>query len=189
MELIISLPGESELVDNDQLGELPGDFVEEMSELGEKPTFKSINIGPGADWIAVLVVFSGLFFLGEKIEKNLSAWLKLGNKLRKLFDKHPKKWVFVDEHGATALCLEDLLENEKQLTKVDQILSNEIKLLDIHDSSLRYSYDYVRMNPYSVYNKAFQINDTKIYIYVVLSSGKIKTRTVIDSYYMDALTK
>ena len=188
MELIISLPDETELINNDQIGELPNELIDELREFGD-PHFKSLNIGPGADWIVVLVIFSSLFFLGEKIEKNLSAWLKLGKKLKSLFKKYPKKWIFIDERGASALCLIDIEESEREIKSIEETRSNEIRLLDIHASTLVYKEEYVKMNPYSVYNKTFLVNDSKYYFYVIMSNGKIKSKTVIDSYYMDAMTK
>jgi hypothetical protein len=189
MELIISLPDETDLIDNDQLGELPKELKDELRELGDDPNFKSLNIGPGADWIVVLAIFSSLFFLGEKIEKNLSAWLKLGKKLKSLFKKYPKKWIFIDERGASALCLIDIEENVNEIKSIEEIGSTEIRLLDIHASTLVYKEEYVKMNPYSIYNKTFLVNDNKYYIYVIMSNGKIKSKTIVDSYYMDAMNK
>jgi len=186
MELIISVP-EAELLDNDQLGELPKELIDELREFGDDPEFKSLNIGPGADWIVILAIFSSLFFLGEKIEKNISAWLKLGKRIKSLFKKYPKKWIFIDERGASALCLIDIEECEKEINSIEEIGGNEIRLLDIHASTLVYNEEYVKMNPYSIYNKTFLVNGNKYYIYIILSNGKIKSKTIIDSYYMDAI--
>jgi hypothetical protein len=189
MELLISLPDETELIHNDQLGELPKELIDDLREFGDDPDFKSLNIGPGADWIVVLAIFSSLFFLGEKIEKNLSAWLKLGKKIKSLFKKYPKKWIFIDERGASALCLIDVEESEKEIKSIEEIGSNEIRLLDIHASTLNYKEEYVKMNPYSIYNKTFLVNDNKYYLYVIMSNGEIQSKTTIDSYYMDAMRK
>jgi hypothetical protein len=189
MELLISLPDEKDLVDNDQPGELSYEIIKDLNEVGDNPDLKSLNIGPDADWIVALVIFSSLFFLGEKIEKNISAWLKLGKKIKSLFKKYPKKWILVDEKGATALCLFDIAETEKEIDSIDEIISNEIRLLDIHTSLIRYKENYVKMNPFNIYNKTFLVNNKKYYSYTILSNGQIKSKSIIDGYYMDAFRK
>jgi len=52
----------------------------ELCRIRTDAEIREVNIGRGADLPAVLVVLLGLYFLGEKIEKNLDAWVSLAKK-------------------------------------------------------------------------------------------------------------
>jgi len=93
---------------------------------------KDTDIGHGADWPVVLVeifnnvdwssLFSvagigGVFLMGEKINKNIDAWVEIGKKFRHLIEKiKPDR---VDEHGAALIVINDFLKNNQQLQDID----------------------------------------------------------------------
>lgn len=189
MELLISYPDGTEFSSDDQVQKVPDEFLNDLSDIGEVNDLKTINIGPGADWIVLAALFSGLFFLGEKIESNIEAWLKIGKRLKTLFKKHNKKWIFIDEKGATALCMVDIAEAEKEIREIEEVQSHEIKILDIHGQLLHYTEEDLGMNPYSIYNKTFLINNEYYYFYVILSNGDIKSKSKVGNIHLTMFKK
>ena len=61
-----------------------------ISGLGIKPeeiSHKSGSIGRGVEGTTLILILLGLFFLGNKIEKNVEAWIKIGKRIGKVFKK------------------------------------------------------------------------------------------------------
>ena len=78
MELIISAPLDET---NDNLDQLRVREIEiKLAEFDENYSILETNIGRGADWTVLLLTVAGVFLLGEKIQKNLDAWLAIGKK-------------------------------------------------------------------------------------------------------------
>lgn len=100
-----------------------------LSEFDGNVKSNDTNIGRGADWPVVLVeIFgnhnfltaagvSGLFFLGEKINQNLDAWLEIAGKLGALFRK--VKPVRIDENAAMLIALNDAAQSDDKFGIVD----------------------------------------------------------------------
>jgi hypothetical protein len=103
MEIIISIP-ETETVETSStnLNHKNDDTIKPNLDLIDAEyVIQETNIGTGADWIVYLITFSSLFFLGEKIDKNLDAWIKIAKKLKKAFKK--LSVIFIDEKAAKLL--------------------------------------------------------------------------------------
>ena len=97
-----------------------------LSEFDEGARVYRANTGHGADFPSFIVQLfqdidwktlaagsaGGLFLLGEKIEKNLDAWLRLASRFRKLVAK--VKPMRIDEYGAT-LCVLDKLRGAQKV--------------------------------------------------------------------------
>lgn len=83
--------------------------------------FEFVSIGRGAAaaaWVAELISFAqsptgiaigaifGVFFAGEKLEKNLDAWAKLFQRLKATFDRRPT----FDREGAAVLFTNEITQ-------------------------------------------------------------------------------
>src|SRR4030066_1329496 len=102
-------------------GRYASELTSVLAEFDPSNKATDANIGHGADWPVVLVdIFnqidwssfltlagaSGLFLLGDKINKNIDAWIEIAKKLNKLIDKlHPAR---IDENAATIIVLNEL---------------------------------------------------------------------------------
>jgi len=121
MELIFSDP----YYDTDAWGEgkYCAELARKLAEFDEGVVATETDIGHGADLPAVLVkIFTsvdwssfltigapaGLFLLGERINKNLDAWIEIAGKFKRLLETfRPTR---IDENGALLLVFQELLE-------------------------------------------------------------------------------
>lgn len=161
-------------------GKYAKELAVELSEFDETIIAVDTSIGLGADWPVVLVkIFnnvdwasfltiagpSGLFLLGDKINKNIDAWLEIGKKLKKLAKKlQPTR---IDENAATLMALNDILENTGK--KIDFSVSLEIiefKLVPPGKSKLD-------KRPDALYLITVRIPG-KVFVYGIKSNGNIE---------------
>jgi hypothetical protein len=138
-------------------------------------TIVESDIGPGADWIIIVAILSGLFFLGKKINENLEAWISLAKKFKKLLNKFKNVKYFVDSNGATLIAINVILENEKSLESLEEINSIELSKRPIK----KYFKDNrpderIDSKPYRYYIKVYLVNDVLFYIFEIKSDGTIK---------------
>ncbi len=105
-------------------GKYAKELATELSEVDQNVKTATADIGHGADWPVVLVqIFnnidwgsflavagpSGLFLLGDQINRNLDGWIEIGKKFKRLVEKfHPTR---IDENAATLMALNDVVEN------------------------------------------------------------------------------
>lgn len=104
-------------------GKFAKKLAADLSEYDDTVKTVTTDIGHGADWPVVLVkIFNnvdwvsflipaggGFFLLGEKINKNLDAWVEIGKKFKRLIEKfRPTR---IDENAATLMALNDVMEN------------------------------------------------------------------------------
>jgi hypothetical protein len=119
MELIYSDP----YYDTDawEEGKYCSELAEALSEFDKEVSTIETDVGHGADFPSVLVeVFKnidwsslltvigpgGLFLLGERINKNMDAWIEIVHKFKRLIDRfNPSR---IDEKGSLLLVLKDL---------------------------------------------------------------------------------
>lgn len=62
------------------------EFVRELelkfADLSDSVSIRDSDIGRAADWPAILLTVSGLFFLAKPVNDNLDAWAVLAKKFR-----------------------------------------------------------------------------------------------------------
>ena len=106
MELLLNLEKFEEKINGEGL--TPADIEQIKKELefdGDKEVSEQ-NIGPGADVMVILVsilTVANIFLLGDKIDKGIEGWIKLGKRLKNLFSK--KELVAKDKDGASLLAI------------------------------------------------------------------------------------
>ena len=170
MQLLISDPTyESDGVGYDQF---LSDLKSEVAQLSETSDYEETDIGRGADWPMVMVILTGLFFLGERIKKNLDAWINLVQRFDKFLRRMAEKsWGYrVDEHGAMLIALNLIYQYQQGDIRSIEKLSLQRIDYEVWADRNRDNLDH---HPSALYMMSFRINDERLYILGVKSSGQI----------------
>lgn len=151
----------------------------DLTEISTNVELKIENIGAGADWIVVIATLSGLFFLGERINKNLYAWKEISKKFAGLFKR--TAIAFVDANGARLIAIGKILDNERLVDSIEEIVLNEINLSHlenfIKDGRKKHE---LKSKPFCYYNMIYCVNDISYYIISVKSNGQIRSLDKIE---------
>jgi len=149
-------------------------FKKDFNFIDNSFEVKTVNIGTNADYILLWSIFTGLgalFFLGDKIEKNIEAWSKIGKRIKKVIRKSTV--TYIDKDFAIFLCV-DYLYNKYKTSNIELKHDARFSLEDlsnmIHD---RDNKDFIA-SPHSIYYFSFEINNSEVEIISVRSDGKIK---------------
>lgn len=174
-------------------GAFSKDLKKELIEFDSQIDAIDGDIGHGADWPVVLIelfneidwssvfkvgTISTVFFLGKKINENLDAWLAIGKKLKKLFEKkQPKR---IDEKAALLMALTDIKDSNFEL--IDLEIS-----LRIHSYNGDFDINENLLNrPDSLY--IFDIiTPESLFIYGVKSDGIISFKHKYGKHWFDFL--
>jgi hypothetical protein len=149
------------------------DIGESLSELGPYQVGDA-DIGPGADWpmfAITLTAIGSVFLVGEKIDKNLEAWVSIGRKVKKAVSRLKKDHgaVRVDEAGARLLILERLTRDESKILSLEGLVFDTIPIHEFPErpkNELGSRYD-------ALYVLVVRINNDRLYVAGVRSSGEI----------------
>lgn len=159
-----------------------------LREISDNVSLTTENIGAGSDWIIVIAHLAGLFFLGDKINKNLDAWKALSNKFVSVFKK--TKPSFIDSNGARLIAVEKIMKNEDNLISVEEVLFHEINLNDLTNSfgDNRKPFE-LRSKPLCYYSIIFKVNQESYYFFGIKSNGQLKTIDKIDDTHLGFLNE
>ncbi len=150
------------------------EIEKEISKISDSRGFKTENIGAGADWIVVVAYMTGLFFLGDKINKNLEAWLSLSKKFISLFKK--TKVRFIDANGARLIAINRILKNEESISSIIELAFNEINLQDLTTSfSDGRKPNELKSKPLCYFSAIYKVNQSSYYILGIKSDGTVRT--------------
>ncbi len=144
----------------------------ELREIDKDFSLKGVNLGVGADWVLILAVMNGItsvLILGDKIDKGIEGWIKIGKRIKNIFSKSDK--VYVDKDAAKFLAI-SYLANKYKIRSIELLKESEISIKDL--STLlrdRNSADFIA-KPYKVYLMTFEVNEHIIIILGVRSDGQ-----------------
>lgn len=153
--------------------DLVRDIGRSLSELGNYEVTEA-DIGPGADWpmfAITLTAIGSVFLLGEKLDKNLDAWVAIGRKVKKAISRLKKEHgaIRIDEVGARLLLLERLAHNEAKIESLEVLVFDTVPIhefLQRPKNELGSRYD-------ALYVLVVRTNDDRLYVAAVRSSGEI----------------
>lgn len=178
MEIILIPKGLSEKLMDEPLQDINSEeyneILEELKAIDKTTINKEVNLGPGADWIAILVIINSIvnvLLVGDKLVKGIDGWIELAKRIKKIFRKSDK--VYIDKDAATILAIEFLSKSEKiiSIKKVNEVV---IALRDLSVILFdRKEKDFIA-KPYNVYLQTYEINDNKMKILGIRSDGEIK---------------
>jgi hypothetical protein len=177
MEIIILPKDLSEMLLNENLEDIKSDELEfikkEFNEIDDSYNISLVNFGKGADWVLLLIGVASLtniIILGDKIEKGIAGWIKIGNRIKTLFKKADN--IYLDVDAAKFLVL-DYLYSKYRFTSIVLILENIISLENVSSwFGDRKETDFIS-TPHNLYILGFVINDTEKVVLSVRSDGKI----------------
>ena len=129
-----------------------------------------VNIGPGADYIVLLLVISigiQLIKLGSTINDGIDGWIGIGKKIKKLYRRN--KIISIDIEGATALSIE-LIAKKVDIDYLEKIQETTINLVNV--SGMIPINKGLSQKPHNYYIQAYRVNGLDIYVVGIKSNGE-----------------
>lgn len=173
MEILITIDNYEEKMGSDELLLTDAEKEEITKDIDLNYNIECIeyrNIGVGADWIVLLIIFTWAGFKiiksGKNINDGINGWIEIGKKLKKLVKRN--KVVSVDSEGATLLALEMIHQKEK-ITTIEITHESTINLVDVSGFLPRNK--GLAAKPFNYFVKAITVNYETIYIIGVNSNG------------------
>jgi len=159
-------------------------FIEDLKNyvlgLSNDVQLNDTDIGRAASLPGVLLIIGGLFFLGDKINKNLEAWTSLAKKFKMFLVKIGREFggYRIDETGATLLAIERILNLEQgSISSIEKICGN---ILTIYPLMVR-ELDGLNKKPDALYVQIFKVNENSVYIFGIKSKGLIEIEYKINT--------
>lgn len=181
MEVLVNAPLDES---NDRVDSARVKEIEvRLQEIDPQYSIENTSIGHGADWPVLLLALAGIFLLGEKIEKNLNAWVSLAKRVAGLIGWLSERFgaVRVDESGALALAIEDLTTQRNEISSLllehrqtivfTPVPWNKLGRLDNH--------------PDALYVLSFRVNEQEVFIYGIKSKGIVEFRHTYKVFWGD----
>ncbi|MFV0530437.1 MAG: hypothetical protein ACK5MD_03270 [Flavobacteriales bacterium] len=164
------------------------DLIEEFKDC-EIET-QEADIGSGADWWFTLLTIGGIagtiFLSGKKIEENIDAWIKIGNRIKNVLKKKNKINVFLDKNAATALAINEISDKAKELKSIELVFDKKLSnggLEKVYNDG-RKAGDLIS-EPYNFYILVFKVNENDQYIFCIKSNGEIKYKDIFSDAWFD----
>lgn len=174
MELLLNLKKYEDKVYGNGLSPSDIEGIKESLEFDGEIEISEKNIGPGADVFVILasiLTLANVFMLGDKFDKGIDGWVRIGKRIKNLFKKN--ELVAIDKDGASLLAIEYIGEIEAIRTLVKET-EHEVKLtrLDGMFGDGRQP-DELISKPYNYYIQTFLINFEKYYVMGIKSTGEV----------------
>jgi hypothetical protein len=154
-----------------------------LGELDKHHAVTETNIGHGADWTVLLVMLGGIFLFGEKIQKNLDAWISLAKRAVGLLKRLSQNFrvVRVDASGAVALAIDDLLSRYSIITSLQLDNPQTVLFTPVPwNPSGR-----LDSQPDTMFLLTFRVNAEDVVIYGVKSKDTIEFRHTLKVFWGD----
>ena len=171
MEILLNIDNYEALESNNFVfSTIEKNKIKKQIDFGHIKKYSLANIGPGADWIVILLLLDlgfQLIKVGAEINDGIDGWIGLGKKLHKLF--HRNKIVSIDNDGATALAI-NLIAKKEKIDRLEKMQESTINLADLSG--------FIRGNkglsnkPHNYYIQTYCINNNDVYVIGVKSTGK-----------------
>lgn len=184
MELLLQIEKYSNTINENGLSKKDIEQIKSELDFEGIEKISEKNIGPGNDIFVILasiITIANVFMLGDKIDKGIEGWIKIGQRIKNIFKN--KELVSVDKDGANLLAIE-LISNYENISTFEKTSEQEIVLVDFSAPHLfgdnRTSDDLIS-KPYRYFIFSFLINDEKTYVIGVRSDGETNLIKCFDS--------
>jgi len=189
MKIVFIPKGLSEDLMNFELSEIESielnEILDELKEIDKEVDISETNFGKGADWILLLAILSSITYVisvGDKLEKGIDGWIKIGKRLSKLFKRSDR--LYIDEDGAKIIAITYLSEKY------------ELKSISLNDSHITYLMDFsgwftqrnpncFTSKPFNIYNFTFDVNNERTIILSIKSNGEIIELLNVENEILD----
>ncbi|MEJ5104342.1 hypothetical protein [Chryseobacterium sp. MYb328] len=185
MKLIILPKGLSENLLNYKLSQIDSkeldDILYELKQIDNKVQISDLNLGKGADWVLVLAILSSItsvITLGEKLEKGIEGWTKIGKRITNIFKNSDR--VYVDENGAKILAITHI-SKKHPIESITLIDNHTIFLADFSTWFSQRNSESFTSKPFNIYNFTFDINNQRTISLIIKSNGQITELLDIDN--------
>ena len=190
MQILISPEKYQEHLWGDGITEDVSDEIKrDVADIGEAEV-KEKNIGPGADLFVYFLVFWGLkelFLLGDTLEKNIDAWIKIGKRLQGW--RKNKELVSVDIDGARCLAVSKINEY-LVINKLREVQSNYLRLSDFTRPGMfgdGRKYGDLIAEPHGYYTLTYEVNTDYTIVVGVTSKGEATIVKCFDTFAIYSL--
>lgn len=170
MDLLIFAPLST---DGDSLDVIACEKIQTgLAEFDSELVVSERNIGHGADWTVLLVTLGGIFLLGEKVQKNLDAWIAVAQRAVKLMEwvKDKCGLVRVDESAAIALAINDLILGKEAISSLQLEFLQTIPFTPVPWNPR----NRLDGRPDALYLFGLRVNNDEVFVYGVKSKGVIE---------------
>jgi len=173
MELLLIIEKYEDSIYGDGLSKKEKTDICDYLDLGEQVKISDGDIGAGADFmviVAAVLAVTNLFLVGDRIDKGIDGWIRIGRRIKKLIDK--KEVISIDAEAASLVAIQFIMQFEKieSLTKYSEEQINFVRLDGMFNDGRKEN--QLISKPHNYYIQSFKINDSKIYIIGIKSSGE-----------------
>lgn len=187
MKIIVLPKGMSEQLMNENLENIHSEnwdaIKSELNLIDNDFQIEEINIGKGADWIAILVLINtitGAFLLGDRIDKGIEGWINIGKRIKSIFKKSDNAYMDVDVAKIYAI---HHLEKNSTLTSVEMINESLIELDNLSGMFPNRDESDFTAKPFGIYILTMIVNDKNKIVLSVRSDGKISELLNVEKDY------
>lgn len=171
MEILLGIEG-NENLSHDGIFEncINKDKIEKSLKCGNVCNAELVNIGPGADWVVLLVIVDiglKILELGSIINNGIDGWIGIGKRLSKLFQH--KSIVSIDITGATSLAIE-LIAREVNIVQLEKLQETSINIVDV--SGMIPINKGLSARPHNYYIQTYKVNEMDVYVIGIMSNGE-----------------
>lgn len=131
-----------------------------------------VNIGPGADFLTILVVINTIadtYLVASKLLEGSEAWKKLLEKIKGFISK--KQLISIDEEGAKFLAV-DYLVSHYSCDSIELVDSHVINITDI--SGMVRNTSELAKKPHNYYVQTYLVNGEDTVVLGIRSDGEVK---------------
>lgn len=185
MKIIILPKNLSEDLMNFELSEIKSkelnEILLELNEIEKNTDISLINFGRGADWILLLATLSSItsiISLGDKLEKGIDGWIKIGKRISKIFEKSDR--VYLDENASKIIAISHI-SKKIDITSLKLIDDHTITLTNFSSWFKQLNPDSFEAKPFNIYNFTFEINNIRMISLSIKSNGEITEILDIES--------
>lgn len=177
MKLIILPKSLSEELINYELSDIHSqelnEILKELKEIDNNVDIAEINLGRGADWILILATLNsiiGVMALGDKLEKGIDGWIKIGKRISKIFNKSDR--VYLDDNAAKIIAITHI-SNKIDIKDIKLIDQHTTILVDFSDWFKQRNSESFEAKPFNIYNYTFEVNNDRTISLSIKSNGEI----------------
>jgi hypothetical protein len=189
MKIVFIPTGLSDDLMNFKLSEIKSteldEILEQLKSIDNEVEITETNFGKGADLILLVATLSSIAYVisvGDKLEKGIDGWIKIGKRIYKLFPKSDK--LYIDEDGAKIIAITHIAE-KYNLTNIALKNSQVIYLADFSTWFRLREADCFTSKPFNIYNFSFNVNDERTIILSIKSNGEITELLNIENESLD----
>jgi hypothetical protein len=148
----------------------------QVEELTEDIEIKFANIGTAADWPTLLLLIN-IFLSGKNINEAIDGWIELAKKFKNVFSRLKENCgtTLISRDAARLLCLDNLSKME-EIKNIEEIEGKTINFNQTTGETV----SELASKPFNLYVFFFKVNDEKVYVFGIKSSGKIEFSYVFD---------